>query len=128
MKKWKVWLAVILIFLSGVCTGTVGTGLVIRHKLTSMASEGSPAIGRIISTVLSHRLQLNADQQILVSKSVQQTQARLAALRHQYTPQAKQIIDEGITDVKKNLSLEQQAELDRLRTKMMNRFSRFQGQ
>lgn len=127
MKKWKIWLAIGLIFTSGICIGAVGTGLVIRNKFASVVSDGSPAVARLVQTVLTRKLDLTPEQQEAATATITKTQQKLFLLRRQYSPQAKEIIDDGVNELKASLSEEQQAELDQIRLKALRRFDRFRA-
>ena len=86
MKKWKIWLGVLLIFAAGLCIGSVGTGLVLRHKVLAFLDEGPPATQRLLIKRLTHKLDLSPQQQQVVAAKIATTQERILALRGRYQP------------------------------------------
>lgn len=122
MTKWKLWAGITAIFLAGNCIGAIGAGLIIRQKVWSVLAEGPPAVSRIITKRLAAKLDLSPAQQTVVGKTVADTQQRLLALRSRYQPEARTIVEEGITQMRKDLTPEQQEKLDRLYQRMRSRF------
>lgn len=122
MKRWKLWLGILLIFLAGICIGAVGTGIYIRHSVTSMLQEGRPAMTRLITRKLAHELDLTEAQKSATQETIRQTQIRLWELRRQYRPEAEQIIATAIIQIKTELTPEQQEKLDRLCEKLRQRW------
>lgn len=126
MGKTKVWVGIFLIFFAGMCIGAVGSGLIIRHKLFAILSEGQPAVFRLISKRLTRKLDLTPAQQVKVNSTIQETQQRLAALRSRYQPEARIILAEGVAAIHQELTPEQQEKLTQLRQRMRSRFSGYQ--
>lgn len=125
MKKWKIWLGVLLIFAAGLCIGGVGTGLVLRHQVMALLDEGPPATQRLLTKRLTRKLDLSPQQQQQVAAKIAATQERILALRGRYQPEAAMIIEDGVRDIRQDLNPEQQKKLDRLYRKMRDRLGRF---
>lgn len=122
MKRWKLWTGILLIFLAGGCIGAVGTGLYVRHTVLSILNGGAPVIADLVTRRLARRLDLSADQQAAVSKTVRETQLRLQQLRRRNMPEAEQIISGGIARIKTELTPRQQAKLDTLYDRLRARW------
>lgn len=127
MGKTKIWIGICLIFFAGTCIGAIGSGLIIRHKLFAILSEGQPAVFRLVSKRLTRKLDLTPEQQVKVNATIQETQQRLAALRNRYQPETRIILGEGLAAIHKELSPPQQEKLNTLRQKMRSRFPAYQG-
>ena len=125
MKQWKIWLGVVLIFSAGLCIGSVGTGLVLRHKVMAFLDEGPPATQRLLTKRLTRKLDLSPQQQQQVAAKIAATQERILSLRGRYQPEAAMIIRDGVMDIRQDLSPEQQEKLDRLYREMRGRLGRF---
>lgn len=122
MKKWKLWLAVLLIFLSGSLVGTVATGLYVRSKVLCIVQEGPSAVTQLVTRRLARNLDLSATQRTDVSRIIQETQQQLQVLRLRSRPEARQIIIDCITEIKTTLTPQQQQELDVLFERFKNRW------
>jgi hypothetical protein len=123
MKKWKTWLVIVVIFISGVITGSAGTGFYFKHRIGSILHEGPLAVRRVIMEKLTAELGLTKDQQYEVSEIVEETQLQLQDLRAKVHPQMQQIIDNGVATIKTRLSPEQQKKLDVLYDKLKRHWS-----
>ncbi|HKN18929.1 MAG TPA: hypothetical protein VJW95_03960 [Dissulfurispiraceae bacterium] len=127
MKKWKTWLVIAAVFLSGVIIGSAGTGLYMKHRIGGILHEGLPAMRKVIMNKLTAELDLTADQQDEIDEIVEDTQLQLQQLRSQYRPQMENIITTGIATMKTRLSPEQQKKLDALYDKLKKRWSMRRG-
>lgn len=127
MKTWKLWLGLIAIFLAGICIGATGTALVIRHTVLSALSEGPPAITRFLVTRLTNKLHLSPQQAAAINTTMVQTQQRLLELRSRYQPEARGIVDDGLAQMRRELTPEQQQQLEQLHQKAQRRFHAFKS-
>jgi len=127
VKQWKIWLGVLLIFAAGLCIGSVGTGLVLRHKVLAFLDEGPPATQRLLTKRLTRKLDLTPQQQQVIAGKIAATQQRILALRSRYQPETAMIIRDGVMDIRQDLTPEQQEKLDRLYQDMRGRLSRFRA-
>lgn len=122
MKKWKLWVGTLLIFLAGVSIGAVGAGIYVRNAIETVLQEGAPAVARLVTKKLSHDLKLSGQQQIAVEKSVKETQDQLHELRQRHWPEAEIIFTSGINRIRTDLSPEQQKKLDAMYDKIRERW------
>ena|SRR5208282_2231914 len=123
MKKWKIWLVIAAVFLSGVVIGSAVGGLYMKHRIGGILHEGMPALRNAIMQKLTTELNLTTDQQGEIDEIVEDTQLQLQQLHAQYRPQMENIINTGITTIKTRLSAEQQKKLDALYEKAKKRWS-----
>ncbi len=124
MKKWKTWLVIIAVFVSGVIIGSAAGGLYMKHRIGGFLHGGAPAMRKVIMKKLTTELNLTTDQQDEIDEIVEETQLQLQQLRAQYRPQMENIIDTGVTSVKTRLSAEQQKKLDVLYAKVKEHWSK----
>lgn len=127
MKKWKIWLGILVIFFAGICIGVVSAKYFVRHRVIAMLNEGPPAIHRLISKRLGRQLDLNHEQQVLIDQKITAIQQRILVLRSRYQPEAAAIIKEGIVEMRKDLSPAQQEKLDQIYQEMHQRLARYQA-
>jgi Spy/CpxP family protein refolding chaperone len=124
MKKWKTWLVIAAVFISGVLIGSAGTGLYMKHRIGGILHGDSPTMRKVIMQKLTAELNLTGDQQDEIDEIVEETQLQLQQLRAQYRPQMEAIINNGITTMKTRLSAEQQQKLDALYAKVKKHWSK----
>ena len=127
MKKWKTWLVIAAVFVSGVIIGSAVSGLYMKHRIGGILHEGLPAVRKVIMKKLTTELNLTANQQDEIDEIVEETQLQLQQLHAQYRPQMESIINTGITTMKTRLSAEQQKKLDALYGKIKKRWSMRRG-
>ena len=123
MKKWKTWLVIAAVFVSGVIIGAAVGGFYMKHRIGGILHEGLPAMRKVIMKNLTSELNLTADQQDEIDEIVEETQLQLQQLRAQYRPQMEAIVNTGVTTMKTRLSAEQQKKLDALYAKVKKRWS-----
>lgn len=122
MSKWKVWLVVAIVFLSGVVIGSVGTGFYFRNVVGGILHRGPAAVRSIIMKKLTTELNLTKDQQEEISDILEEAQFQLQELRAEYHPKMEAIIDNGVATMKTRLSADQQKKLDELYAKVKMRW------
>ncbi len=123
MKKWKTWLVITAVFVSGVIIGSAGAGLYMKHRIGGILHEGTPAVRKEIMKKLTTELNLTVDQQDEIDEIVEDTQLQLQQLHAQYRPQMENIISNGVTTIKTRLTAEQQKKLDALYDTVKKRWS-----
>ncbi|MCF8131323.1 MAG: hypothetical protein K9N10_22670 [Deltaproteobacteria bacterium] len=124
MKKWKLWMGMLLIFIAGGVVGAIGTSLVVRHKIVSVIDEGPPAFERLAVQFFSRRLDLSTEQKSQTARIVHDTQENLATIRLRVRPEAIEIISAGMEDIRVLLDSDQQENFDQLYTMMKRRWAK----
>ena len=123
MKRWKLWMGILVIFLAGTCIGAVGTGLYVRHTVMNILSGGAPVMAELVSKRLASRLDLSDAQKVGVSQAIRETQLRLQELRRKNQPETERILSDGIARIKTELTPRQQAELDAIYARFTQRWN-----
>ncbi len=118
MKTWKLWAGIFLVFLTGICIGSAGTGLYVRHAVISLFQGGQPAVTRLVMKRLTRKLDLSGSQQVVIGREVHGIQDRLQELRLRNRPETLQIIKTGVNRIRENLRPDQQRKLDVLITRL----------
>ena len=62
MNKSKIWIGLLVLFLSGVLIGSVGTRIYIRHKISGIFAGERPVIRDLFFRRLTRQLDLTAEQ------------------------------------------------------------------
>jgi Spy/CpxP family protein refolding chaperone len=123
MKRWKTWLVIAAVFVSGVIIGAAIGGLYMNHRIGGFLHGGAPAMRKVIMKKLTTELNLTEDQQDEIDEIIEETQLQLQQLRAKYRPQMEDIVNTGIATMKTRLSAEQQKKLDTLYAKVKKRWS-----
>jgi hypothetical protein len=115
MARWKIWLALALIFLSGLALGVVGTGLYVRHQvketLTEALEGNSQALSGKVMRNLRRALDLRTEQQKAMEPIVAKAIEDVRQARVQLRPRFMAIYQEAVADMQPHLTAEQRARL-----------------
>jgi len=114
MSKWKIWVAVAVVFFAGVVVGASGTICYIHNHLRSMVAEGPSAFNRMIADHIGKTLDLTVEQEAEVLEIVEATHEELWRFKLQHEDHINAIIQGGIDRMKVHLDAEQKQELDEL--------------
>ena len=121
MAKWKVLLGLSLLFCSGAVVGGLGVFVYTRSAVVRVL-EGGPTTARtFIMKKLTHDLVLRDDQRAAVEQQVARIQQQILKTRLQSQPEVLAAVAEGVVQMKSNLSLEQQEQLDILHRRLQDR-------
>lgn len=112
MKK-KIYLATIGIFLLGFIAGGLSTGLYLKYRMKQLVHGGPEFRKAFVLKRLSHFLDLNDSQQKEVKKIVDHSHIRVKQFRKQHEPTLKNIMDECVASIMKELNPEQQQKLQK---------------
>jgi len=114
MIRLKLYLGIFVVALFGALVGSFITSLYIKHQVKQVV-EGGPAHRRaFLMKRLTRELDLNEKQQIEVQKILKQTFRRLHELRKRHRPKVKEILDQGMNQIR--------VKLDERQKKKFNRF------
>lgn len=120
--KWKVWLGLIALFLSGILVGVAGTGVVLKGSFErALTGTHRPMMGKMIMHRLSRELRLTEQQQVEVDKIVCDAERQLTEMRRKHRPEVEAIVEGAIGRMKPLLSPEQQKKLDVIHEKARER-------
>jgi hypothetical protein len=118
MSKWKIWVGLLVLFVSGVLIGTVGTRMYVRHKISHMYTKERPVIRDVFFRRLTRQLDLSEEQRQEIERIASSAAEEFHALRRQHRDEAEAILDEAVKEMRKYLSPEQQEQLERIRKRM----------
>lgn len=122
MKKWKIWLGLMLVFLSGLGIGSISTKIYIRHKFAGSWQRGPEAIKKSIVGRLTKELGLTKDQQIETEKIVGEALSKWLKIRAQYQPEIDAIVENCVAQMKTRLTFKQQKILDIIHERVKKRW------
>ena len=109
MKRWKLIAGIILVFVLGVLSGTLGTGFYVKQKMKPIRQDPK-AKRTVIIEKLTNRLDLKENQIPKIEKILDEIDQR----RREYRQEIRKMRTESISQMKKELTPEQQKKLDQL--------------
>ena len=121
MKRWKFITVLALVFIVGVLTGVVGTGMALKHGLP-FGPRGPEGRKAFIMQRLERKLDLSAEQKDRVAAIVDRRheQAREQFRRHRQTLYA--FMTQSFAEIRKELTPAQQVKLDAFQAELEERF------
>lgn len=126
MHRLKLTIGVILVFAAGTLAGSLGTGVYLKKRMEQMSVGGPPP--HLRSALLIHRLSreldLNETQRHDIEKIVEESEGRILAIRREYLPEIKEIVDQSFELMKDKLDSKQKEKLDKLHERLKNRHSK----
>ena len=121
MQRWKIITALVLVFILGILTGVVGTGMALKHgpPFGARSPEGRKAF---ILKRLDRRLELTASQKTRVAAIVNRRhdKAREQFRRHRQALHA--FMTQSFAEIRRELTPEQQIKMDAFQTELEERF------
>jgi len=106
-------LGLLVLFLSGVLVGGVGTAIYFTHTIDQGFTHGQPQVRKFIMKKLVRELDLTQTQRDRTEEIVGRIQENLATFRKEHHSEIEAIIAEGIQQIKAQLTSVQQEKLDR---------------
>ena len=121
MKRWKIITAIVLVFILGVLTGVVGTGMALKHG-PPFGLRGPEGRKAFIMKRLERKLDLTAEQKVRVAAIVDRRhqKAREQFSRHREALQV--FMAQSFAEIRQELTPPQQVKLDALQAEMEERF------
>ncbi|MGD0237701.1 MAG: hypothetical protein ABSC55_24620 [Syntrophorhabdales bacterium] len=116
MNTWKLVSGVALVFIVGALVGSLGARFYLKHHYRPFTPEPRDRTAFIMKR-LSRELGLSQNQKITAEKIVAQTEEKLREHFLQMGPETEAIIDDGFSQIRKELDDEQKKKLDALREK-----------
>jgi len=127
MKRLKVCIGILLIFILGMLAGTLGTGFFIKHRIGRFVRGDGPFPPIRVLERLSAKLDLSKSQQIEIEKILKQAHDRLIEFRRGYRPEFEKILNDTIEQMKEKLDSRQKQKLDKLTERLKHRFRNHPG-
>jgi hypothetical protein len=121
MKRWKIITAFVLVFVLGVLTGVVGTGMVFKHGWPSGPRDPEKRKAFIMQR-LERKLDLSPAQKERVAAIVdrRQQEARQQFRRHRQA--LRTFMRESFAEIRRELTPDQQVKLDAYQAELEARF------
>lgn len=127
MNKTKLAIGVFLVFLTGVLVGSLGMGIYLKHQLKRFEPGGPPPPPDrpdLILKKLSPELDLTEIQRVELRKILEESEAKVSAIRDQFMPKIEKIADQTFAAMKAKLNPDQQKKLERIKEKIDSRFAK----
>ena len=115
MAKWKIWVALLVLFVSGVLIGSVSTRMYVRHKLSGIFSRERPAVRNLFVRRLTRELDLTREQRQEIGQIATRAAEKFHELHSEHRSQAEALFDQSASEMKKLLSPAQQEQFEELR-------------
>lgn len=112
MKNWKIVAGLLIVFISGLAVGVVGSLLYFKSNMIKILGGDYHLITRAIERRLDAKLDLNPQQQQAIHRIIQSAQQELIVLREKWRPQADQIVFQNVAKIKQVLDPKQITQLD----------------
>ncbi len=116
-NKIKIAAGVMLVFFLGVVTGSLLTGIYLKHKIKDFI-KGGPFMKDLSMRRLSSKLDLSPPQEIEIGKIVDDTFRHLHQFRERHRPEIEEIIDRAVDLIKEKLNEEQKQKMDKIHKKL----------
>lgn len=126
MKRWKVWLLLFAVFLAGAVSGSVGTGLFVKHRIGQFigSPEGRAPGFRTFERVIVNRLDLSSEQREAIDDILRRNGERFRSVLDKSRPQLGAIFKETVQEIRPFLTDRQNSRLDRILKRLEERRSR----
>jgi oligoribonuclease NrnB/cAMP/cGMP phosphodiesterase (DHH superfamily) len=113
MRKWKLLVGVVLVFVLGVLVGSLGTGLYFKHHFVPHKRDSS-AVRAFLLKRFSQELDLTENQKNEFKRLIDQVGDQLEDHFRKTHSEIAKIIDQGSSQMRKTLSPDQQKKFDEL--------------
>jgi len=117
MKQVKLIIGILLIFLTGMAAGHLGTAVYFKNKIYN---QGPPALHHMIRHKITKHLQLTEAQQTEFERIITQAEKDFDAFRQNHHPEVEQIFADCFQKIAAILDPTQQKEFEKIK----DRFNR----
>jgi hypothetical protein len=112
MHRWKIWLGLVVIFISGVLIGAIGDRFYVKSKIARIM-KGDPAyVAQLILQELGGDLKLTKEEHEKVAPICQAAARDLLTIRREQRDQVDKVLERAVCDNKKQLCLDKQQQLE----------------
>ena len=125
---WKTLLSLTLIFIAGVVSGAVGSGIYVRRVMHEMLNAGPREIEQATLKRVSSALNLSPQQEKQMQPIVRQAHERLMGLRAAHQGEIDGILGEARHQAEEFLNSDQQVKLERVLLALHERWQRLSPQ
>lgn len=124
MKKWKLFVGLILVFILGVAAGSLGDRFLHNQRFERMRKDPATRKAFFLKK-LSRKLNLTEEQKQAFEPILDQIERRRQEHRMRERSQLKEIINDGFSQMRGHLTPEQQKNLDELQQKARRFMKRY---
>lgn len=117
-KKIKITAGLTAVFLLGILTGSLGTGIYVKHRIARFIKGDLSERRAAVMRKLKNRLELTHSQQSEIAQIVDKSLAELHIFRLKHRAEAEAIIDQAAEKIKEKLNEEQRQKMDELVRKL----------
>ena len=121
---WKTLLSLTLIFVAGVVSGAVGSGIYVRRVMHEMLQAGPREIEQATLKRVANALNLSPEQEKQMQPIVRQAHQRLMGLRAAHQGEIDGILGEARHQAEEFLNSDQQVKLERVLLGLHERWQR----
>jgi len=122
--KTRMWIAMVLLFASGVAVGFFGSGLLLRQRINEFVGRGPSGMHtRVVQRALRD-LDLSLDQRRQIDMILDETEPRMRMLGDEFRTEIDRALDEQHERIKAVLTEQQRADFERRLEEMRQRFER----
>jgi hypothetical protein len=122
MKSPKLWIGLLVVFLAGLLSGVIISGLVLRHKVRGIIDGGPLVVREMLLQRLSSELKLNAEQLEQIAPIINQAHEELLKLRLRNQPEIGVIVNEALGSMLVILTPEQAQHLEEMHARFKERW------
>jgi uncharacterized protein YneF (UPF0154 family) len=112
MKRWKVVVGVLLVFVFGMLAGAIVTHRIYQRRLHHLMS-GPPAVRQFMVRAMTRELRLTPAQRVEVDSAIHDAQLELQTIRKEVQPQVEDILHRAEDRIRKQLDVSQREKFDR---------------
>jgi hypothetical protein len=113
VKKMQLWAGLLILFLSGVLIGSLGSWVIMDRTTREVQVRPRPVVEKVMKK-LTRDLDLSDQQKERVEEIVCRAYGDLTEIRNRSRPEKEEIFHRSIAEMKAELSTEQQEKLDDL--------------
>lgn len=121
MNRWRLWLAIVLVFLVGAVIGSLVTSTMVRHHVIRVMRHGPPRLEAMIEKRLVRDLDLTDEQREAIRKVVHEYDPLFRNIVEGSREEVKKLEDQLAVRIKEVLTTEQAAAFDKNREKIHRR-------
>jgi hypothetical protein len=114
MKKWKIIISVILVFLLGALAGGLVTHKIDQRRIAGIIRGEPREVGEMIVQRLNHKLYLDREQVDKLRVIVYETRDEIRKVRNQFRPQIREILERSRGRVRAILRPDQLQEYEKI--------------
>ncbi len=119
MNKLKLIAGVLLIFLTGIATGHLGTVFYFQNKIVT---QGPPGLHHLIKKKITRNLRLTDAQQIKFDKIITQAEKGFDAFRKKHHPEVERLLTDCFQKINDILDTGQQKRFEKIKTRFKRGF------